>query len=158
MTGPGVEVVVALWLVALGVLLVSWVLAGLPGVVVVVVVLAASYSPGAQALECRMQQGDSLQWKGDKRAHAAWTGLGAAGVVAADAALDLELTPLQQWGVAMVPGLLRELRTACSSDPRGGFSWQDVVYNGLGAAVGVGVGNGVRVLLTPRSLYIYKEW
>jgi hypothetical protein len=116
--------------------------------------VAASFSVQAG---CRMQHGDDLKFDGDKRAHATWSGVGAIGVEAADAVLDLDLSAKTKWLIVMAPGLLREIKTGCGSDTRGGFSWQDVVYNGIGAAVGLGVGHGVRVLLTPRSVHIHWE-
>ncbi len=155
--GPDVALVVVLWLSALAVLTIGWFLAGGPGLVVLAVVLACSYAGPADAA-CRLQHGDSMDWKGDKRAHLLWSGAGALGVDAAAAVLDLPLTTTDKWLVAMAPGLLRELKTGCGSDTRGGFSWQDLVYNGIGAAAGLGVGQGVRVLLAPHSIHIYKEW
>jgi hypothetical protein len=116
--------------------------------------VAASFSVQAG---CRMQHGDSMDWKGDKRAHLGWSAVTGAVVDGGDAYLELGMTYWQKVGVAVVPGLLREVATGCGSDTRAGFSHQDNAYNLLGAMLGVGVGHGVRVLLTPRSVHIHME-
>jgi hypothetical protein len=107
--------------------------------------------------DCRMQRNDSMDWKGDKRAHLLWSGLTGAVVDVGDAYLDLGLTYWQKVGIAVVPGLLRELKTACGSDPAAGFSHQDNAYNVLGAMISVGIGKGVRVWLSPNNVTLQVE-
>lgn len=112
--------------------------------------------PMASQADCRMQQNDSMQWKGDKRAHLIYeAGTGLAVSVLNDQ-LNLGLSKWQQFGIALAPGLAREVMTGCGKNTRAGFSLQDMAYNAIGAAIGVGLGEGVRVMLGKDSAAI--EW
>lgn len=115
---------------------------------------AASFS--AQA-DCKWTlKGDSMDFAFDKREHFTKTAAGTLALDAANVALDLNMSPKQRFWTAVLPGFIHELGSAC--DGRRAFSHQDMVYNMLGAAVGVGVGQGARVLLTPRSVQVHMEF
>ncbi len=119
---------------------------------IILALAAASANAG-----CRWnQQHDSLQWKGDKRAHLTWSAVGGGIVEAGDALLDLDMKFSTKVGLAVLPGFLREVKTACGDGP-GGFSHQDMVYNVVGSIIGVGLGEGVRLILTPRSVHVAWE-
>lgn len=95
---------------------------------------------------CRWtQHGDDLKLDGDKRAHLVWEAAGGAGVALVNGWLDLGMSPTQQFGLTLLPGLVREIRTGCGRG-HGGFSHQDMLYNAAGAALGVAAGNGVIML------------
>ena len=102
-------------------------------------VLIALFSPSqAHAAPFnRACRGDSMRFEGDKQVHMAYSAaLGAASrAVIAD--------PWTAFGVSMLPGLYRELwRGEC-------FSFQDMAYNALGAAVGT---EAMHLVLTPNRV------
>jgi hypothetical protein len=112
--------------------------------------------PMASQADCRMQQNDSMKWKGDKRAHLIYevgTGLAVSYI---NDRFNIGLSKWQQFGLAILPGFAREVATGCGDDIRAGFSHEDMAYNMLGAAIGVGLGEGVRVMLGKDSAAI--EW
>ena len=117
-------------------------------------ILAASVS--AQA-GCRMQANDSLEFKGDKQAHLVWSAIPGAAVAIGNEWLDLGMSKTTQFGVAMIPGTLREIATGCGRDTRGGFSWQDSVYNAIGVGLGMAAGNGVNIILKRNGIELRME-
>ena len=113
---------------------------------------------GTASAGCRLQHGDDMRFDGDKRAHFGWSIIPGAAVELGNEALRLDLGPVQRFGLAMIPGTLREIKTGCSSNTAGGYSWQDQAYNALGVLTGMALGNGTVVLLRRNGIDIFIEW
>lgn len=80
---------------------------------------------------------DSFAFTRDKQLH---LGASAAAGVAA-VALFPDRTPIEQFGLAMIPGTLKEANDWRNPSPaRTGWSWHDMAYNAIGAATGVYLG------------------
>jgi len=81
--------------------------------------------------------GDSFEFTGDKQSHLLWS----AGIGAATAAVIDD--PWVAFGVSLLPGFYREgWRGPC-------FSGQDMVYNMIGASIGV---SGYNVIIAPNFI------
>ena len=88
----------------------------------VTLALLAAFNAQAMNSLCK---GDSLKLEGDKQVHALYS----AGIGAVSRAVVSD--PYMAFTLALAPGLYREMyRGSC-------FSWQDMAYNAIGAAIGV---------------------
>lgn len=116
--------------------------------------------PMASQADCQWtMQNDNLKYSRDKKWHLEQTALGTVALSAINDAADLGLSRSQVFWLGVLPGFVHELGTACDKNrqrSQRAFSHQDMVYNMIGAAIGVGLGEGVRVMLGKDSAAI--EW
>ena len=115
-------------------------------------------STASASAGCRLQRGDDMKFDGDKRAHLTWNAAGNVALAGANAAFDLGLSNKSQFLIGQIPGVLREIKTGCLDDGPGGFSIQDIAYNAIGGAIGTAIGNGIVIMLTPRSVHVAMEF
>ena len=87
---------------------------------------------------------DSMQFQGDKKAHLAYS----AGIGAVTRSVIKD--PWIAFGVALIPGLYRE-----SFNSNSCFSKEDMVYNIVGAAIGVATTNWI---ITPNKVFYRMEF
>lgn len=93
---------------------------------------------------CPLQQSHADEWTGpDKTKHFAVSALIAAGAYAATESRN------QAFLIALAPGLLKEVYD--STQPNNHFSGKDMVWNTLGAAVGVQIGY---VIIKPNEVSV----
>lgn len=89
-------------------------------------------------------KGDSLQFQGDKQVHLGYS----AGIGAATRTFIRD--PWAAFGVAILPGLYREAFNSNSC-----FSNEDMVYNIVGAALGVASDHWI---IGPGKVVFHTEW
>lgn len=128
----------------------------------IIPIILALAAASASAADCNWSmKNDDLRYRQDKKWHFEKTAIGTFALKGLNEATGFGASNWQIFWTGVLPGFVHELGTACDGNrhvSQRAFSHQDMVYNMLGSAAGVALGEGAVVLLRRNGVDIFIEW